>query len=42
VDADKIVVLSDGEIVEQGSHNQLLDKGGHYAALWQAQQGVQA
>ena len=42
VDADKIVVLSDGEIVEQGSHNQLLDKGGHYASLWQAQQGVQA
>lgn len=34
VDADIIVVLDRGEIVEQGNHQQLLDIGGHYADLW--------
>ena len=34
VDADIIVVLDRGEIVEQGDHQQLLDIGGHYADLW--------
>ncbi len=38
IDADNIVVLEHGEIVEQGSHNELLKRAGHYAALWQAQQ----
>ncbi|TKB45986.1 ABC transporter ATP-binding protein/permease [Ferrimonas sediminicola] len=38
VDADKILVLDQGEIVEQGSHQQLLTKGGRYAALWRVQQ----
>ena len=37
VDADKIMVLHHGEIVEQGSHHQLLKKDGHYAELWRAQ-----
>lgn len=37
VDADKIVVLDHGEIVEQGSHRQLLQDDGHYAELWRAQ-----
>jgi len=37
VDADKIVVLNDGKVVESGSHEQLLSADGHYAALWQAQ-----
>jgi ABC-type multidrug transport system fused ATPase/permease subunit len=37
VDADKIVVLYDGKVVESGSHEQLLSADGHYAALWQAQ-----
>jgi ATP-binding cassette subfamily B protein len=32
--ADRIVVLADGEIVEQGSHEQLLTRGGRYAAFW--------
>jgi ATP-binding cassette, subfamily B, heavy metal transporter len=38
VDADRIMVLHQGEIVESGTHQQLLDKGEHYAQLWQAQQ----
>ncbi len=38
VDADRIVVLHQGEIVESGTHMKLLEQGGHYAELWQAQQ----
>ncbi len=38
IHADQILVLDQGEIVEQGSHQELLKKHGHYAALWQAQQ----
>ncbi len=32
--ADCIVVLDDGRIVEMGTHDQLLEAGGSYAALW--------
>jgi ATP-binding cassette subfamily B protein len=32
--ADRIVVLDDGRIVEQGSHAELLEANGHYARLW--------
>ena len=38
VDADSIVVLHEGTVVEQGTHEALLQAGGHYAELWQAQQ----
>ena len=38
IDADKIVVLELGQIVEQGSHAELLAKQGRYAQLWQIQQ----
>jgi len=41
VDADRIVVLHEGSIVEQGTHQQLLDLGQHYAGLWEAQQKQQ-
>lgn len=35
--ADKIVVLGDGKIIESGNHEQLLQQGGFYASLFQAQ-----
>jgi ATP-binding cassette, subfamily B, heavy metal transporter len=38
VDADQILVLKDGVVVETGGHAQLLQAQGHYWELWQAQQ----
>lgn len=35
--ADKIVVMEAGRIIEAGSHEELLNAGGHYADLWQHQ-----
>ena len=32
--ADRIIVLREGKIIEEGSHEQLLDQGGHYAELY--------
>ena len=40
-DADRIVVLEDGEIVESGTHTDLLADDGDYAALWNAQADAQ-
>jgi ATP-binding cassette, subfamily B, multidrug efflux pump len=36
-DADTILVMEDGQIVEQGSHDTLLERGGAYARLYHAQ-----
>lgn len=36
-DADQILVLKDGDIVEQGKHEELLEKGGFYADLYNSQ-----
>ncbi|MEC8428831.1 MAG: ATP-binding cassette domain-containing protein, partial [Pseudomonadota bacterium] len=41
VDADHIVVMHHGELVEQGSHQQLLERQGYYANMWRLQQQVQ-
>ncbi len=38
VDADRIVVLHDGQVVESGRHGDLLAAGGRYAELWELQQ----
>ncbi len=37
VDADNIIVMESGAIIEQGNHSTLLAQNGAYAALWQAQ-----
>lgn len=37
VDADSILVMGDGTILEQGSHESLLASGGKYAEMWQLQ-----
>ncbi|KAL8798543.1 MAG: hypothetical protein Q9182_006576 [Xanthomendoza sp. 2 TL-2023] len=37
-DSDKIIVLKDGCVAESGTHNQLLEAGGVYADLWNAQE----
>ncbi len=38
VDADQILVLHRGHVVEQGNHQQLLDKNGRYYQMYQLQQ----
>jgi ATP-binding cassette subfamily B protein len=37
VDADLILVMDHGRIVERGTHLELLDLGGRYARLWAMQ-----
>ncbi|MFT5722847.1 MAG: ABC-type transport system involved in Fe-S cluster assembly fused permease/ATPase subunit [Motiliproteus sp.] len=41
IDADQILVLDNGRLLEQGSHSELLALDGAYAALWNAQQKQQ-
>ena len=38
VDADQILVIEDGQVVEQGRHHDLLEHEGSYAAMWARQQ----
>jgi len=40
--ADLILVLRDGDIVEQGTHGELLNRGGFYAELYNSQFEVPA
>ncbi|KAL8785929.1 MAG: hypothetical protein Q9213_003078 [Squamulea squamosa] len=37
-DSDKIIVLKDGCVAESGTHNELLEAGGVYSELWNAQE----
>ena len=38
--ADKIFVIDEGEVVQEGTHDELLAKGGLYALLWHKQSGI--
>jgi len=38
--ADNIIVMDKGKIIENGKHQQLLEKGGIYADLWNVQVGI--
>ncbi len=38
VDADRILVMDQGRVIEQGAHRALLAQGGTYAAMWELQQ----
>jgi len=38
--SDKVIVLDDGAIIEQGKVSELVESGGHFAKLWKLQQGA--
>ena len=38
--ADRIIMLENGQIVEQGTHDELLAKDGKYAQMWHVQAGA--
>ena len=40
--ADRIVVFADGQVVEQGTHAELMRRGGVYAKMWDAQRLLDA
>jgi ATP-binding cassette subfamily B protein len=42
MNADEILVLDSGRIIERGSHRQLLERGGVYAQMWALQQQEEA
>lgn len=42
MNADHIVVLEDGRVAEQGTHTQLMQRNGRYAALWHEQQQAES
>lgn len=42
IGADRIVVLQDGQCVESGTHEELLEKNGEYRNLWNKQVGIKS
>jgi ATP-binding cassette, subfamily B, heavy metal transporter len=42
MDADQILVIDRGRIVERGTHRELLERSGHYAQMWLLQQREEA
>ena len=42
MNADMIYVLKEGELIEQGKHNELIDMNGYYAQFWKSQTDVNA
>jgi ATP-binding cassette subfamily B multidrug efflux pump len=36
---DRLIVMDDARIVEEGTHEELLENGGLYAGLWSRQSG---
>lgn len=38
---DLIIVMKDGEVVEQGTHEELLRQGGLYHSMWQQQASLE-
>ncbi len=42
IDADEILVLDHGQIIERGRHSELLALNGHYAAMWNKQREAAA
>ena len=36
---DRLLVMDEGRVVEEGSHDELLKQDGHYAQLWKRQSG---
>ena len=42
IDADEILVLDHGQIIERGRHGELLALGGHYASMWNKQREAAA
>lgn len=41
MDADKIIVLKDGAVVEEGTHKELIARGGQYAQMWEIQEFIE-
>jgi len=40
MDSDEIIVLNGGEIVERGTHEELLEMKGEYDEMWKTQCGI--
>ncbi|MCP4751058.1 MAG: hypothetical protein GY866_09205 [Proteobacteria bacterium] len=41
LNTDRILVFEDGELVKQGTHNQLVEEEGFYKRLWEIQKGIE-